>query len=120
LRAAELAHDAGLTVYTIGIGADEAIQRGFFGSVRINPSNDLDEDTMRAIAKTTGGRYFRARDAQEFQKIYAEIDKLEPVEHSGSQVRPTTALFFWPLAGALILYLVVLALMPRRPRGLAA
>ena len=120
LRAAELAHDAGLTVHTIGIGADEAIQRGFFGSVRINPSNDLDEDTLRAIAKKTGGRYFRARDAQEFQKIYAEIDKLEPVEHSGSHFRPTTALFFWPLAAALVLFLAVLSLMPRRAEGEAA
>ncbi len=116
LRAAELAHDAGLTVYTIGIGADEGIQRGFFGSVRINPSNDLDEDTMRAIAKKTGGRYFRARDAREFQKIYAEIDKLEPVEHSGSHFRPTSALFYWPLGAALALYLAVLALMSKRPR----
>jgi len=117
LRAAELAHDAGLTVHTIGIGADEAIQRGFFGTVRINPSNDLDEDTLRAIAKKTGGRYFRARDAQEFQKIYTEIDKLEPVEHSGTHFRPITALFFWPLGAALLLFLALLALMPRRAQA---
>ncbi len=114
LRAAELAHEAGLTVHTIGIGADEAIQRGFFGTVRVASANDLDEDTLRAIAKKTGGRYFRARDAQAFEKIYAEIDKLEPVEHSGSHFRPTTALFYWPLAAAFALYLTLLALVPRQ------
>ena len=117
LRAAELAHDAGLTVHTIGIGADQALQRGFFGTVRVNPSTDLDEDTLRAIAKKTGGRYFRARDAQAFEKIYAEIDKLEPVEHSGSHVRPTTALFYWPLGAAMALYLLLLALVPRQAAG---
>ena len=117
LRAAELAHDAGLTVHTIGIGADEAMQRGFFGSVRINPSQDLDEDSLRAIAKKTGGRYFRARDASEFEKIYQEIDKLEPVEHDGSHFRPTTALFYWPLAAALGLYFVLMGWAPRTPPG---
>jgi len=117
LRAAELAHDAGLTVHTIGIGADQALQRGFFGTVRVNPSTDLDEDTLRAIAKKTGGRYFRARDAQAFEKIYAEIDKLEPVEHSGSHFRPTTALFYWPLGAAMALYLLLLALVPRQAAG---
>jgi Ca-activated chloride channel family protein len=117
LRAAELAHEAGLTVHTIGIGADQALQRGFFGTVRVNPSTDLDEDTLRAIAKKTGGRYFRARDAQAFEKIYAEIDKLEPVEHSGSHFRPTTALFYWPLGAAMALYLLLLALVPRQAAG---
>ena len=117
LRAAELAHDAGLTVHTIGIGADQALQRGFFGTVRVNPSTDLDEDTLRAIAKKTGGRYFRARDAQAFEKIYSEIDKLEPVEHSGSHFRPTTALFYWPLGAAMALYLLLLALVPRQAAG---
>lgn len=114
LRAAELAADAGLTVHTIGIGADEAVQRGFFGTIRVNPSNDLDEDSLRAIAKKTGGHYFRARDAQAFEKIYAEIDKLEPVEHGGSHFRPTSALFYWPLGAALAIYLGLLAWVPRQ------
>ena len=113
LRAADLAAEAGLTVHTIGIGADQSMQRGFFGSVRINPSADLDEEALTAIAKKTGGRYFRARDAEEFAKIYAEIDRLEPVEHSGTHFRPTTALFYWPLAGALALFMAVLALGTR-------
>jgi Ca-activated chloride channel family protein len=103
LRAAELAAEAGLTVHTIGIGADEAIQRGFFGAVRINPSSDLDEKTLRAIAEQTGGRYFRARDTRSFDAIYAELDRLEPIAHGGQHFRPMRALFHWPLAVALAL-----------------
>ncbi|MGE0858473.1 MAG: VWA domain-containing protein [Gammaproteobacteria bacterium] len=120
LRAAELAKEAGLTVYTVGIGADAAMQRGFFGSIRINPASDLDEDTMRAIARKTGGRYFRARDAASFESIYAEIDKLEPVEHSGQHFRPKTALFHWPLGAALGLFALLLATSVRQPRAAVA
>ncbi len=112
-RAAQLAAEAGLVVHTIGIGADEAIQRGFFGSVRINPSQDLDEDTLRAIAETTGGRYFRARDTAEFEQIYAELDRLEPVEHEGEHFRPRRALFHWPAGLALALFSLALGVNAR-------
>lgn len=108
LRAAELAASAGLTVHTIGIGADEALQRGFFGTVRINPSADLDEATLKAIAAKTGGQYFRARDLDELETIYTEIDRLEPLEHGGEHFRPTTALFYWPLALSLLLAVLLL------------
>jgi Ca-activated chloride channel family protein len=102
-RAAELAAGAGLTIHTIGIGADEIMIRRLFGSFRFNPSKDLDEKTLRAIAENTGGKYFRARDVAELETIYAEIDKLEPVERGGEHFRPTTALYPWPLAAALLL-----------------
>jgi Ca-activated chloride channel homolog len=72
-RAAELAAEAGLTIHTIGIGADEIMVRRLFGSFRFNPSKDLDEKTLRAVAQSTGGRYFRARDSTELESIYAEI-----------------------------------------------
>lgn len=116
LRAAELAADAGLTVHTIGIGADEAIQNGFFGAVRINPSADLDEDTLEAIASRTGGRYFRARDTAEFEQIYAELEKLEPVEHGGEHFRPVAPLFYWPLGMALAILAATLVARSAAPR----
>lgn len=68
IKAAELAATNNLKIYTIGIGADEMIRRSFFGSQRINPSADLDEKTLKAIADETGGRYFRARDTNELKK----------------------------------------------------
>ncbi len=102
VKAAELAADEGLKIYTIGIGADEMIIRSFFGSRRVNPSADLDEKTLQGIAETTGGRYFRARDTTELEKIYRAIDQLEPVEKDSQTFRPTTELYFWPLGAALM------------------
>ena len=101
LRAAELAAQAGLTIHTIGIGADEIMVRRLFGNFRFNPSRDLDEKTLTAIAEKTGGRYFRARDVEALQEIYRVIDELEPIEHSGEHFRPATPLFPWPLAAAM-------------------
>ena len=98
LKAAELAKQYKLKIYTIGIGADEMIVRSIFGSRRVNPSADLDEKTLTAIAKTTNGKYFRARNTQELEKIYLLLDELEPVEKETQNFRPTTALYFWPLS----------------------
>ncbi len=107
LQAAELAARVGLKIYTIGIGADEMIVRDFFGARRINPSRDLDEKTLRAIAEKTGGRYFRARDSEEMAQIYQLLDQLEPVDKEARYYRPRTELFYWPLALAWLLGLVV-------------
>lgn len=103
IKAAELAAAAGLKIYSIGVGADEMVVRGLFGSHRVNPSVDLDEATLTAIADTTGGRYFRARNSEELAKIYAELDQIEPVEKDKQYFRPQHELFYWPLALALAL-----------------
>ena len=120
LRAAELAAEAGLTVHTIGIGADESIQRGFFGMVRINTAQDLDEKTLKTIASTTGGQYFRAHDTRAFEQIYTELDTLEPIEHGGEHFRPTAPLFFWPLATAVCIALGTLFFPSRRAEEVPA
>jgi Ca-activated chloride channel family protein len=117
LKAAELAAQAGLKIYTIGIGADELLVRSLFGTRRVNPSQDLDEKTLTAIAETTGGRYFRARHLEELQQIYQLLDRLEPVNEDAQYFRPRHALYPWPLAGALLLALALLIL---HQRGLAA
>lgn len=103
LKAAELAAENNLKIYTIGIGADEMIIRSFFGSRRVNPSRDLDEKTLRTIAEKTGGRYFRARNTQELEAIYQLLDELEPVEKDKQYFRPKTELFHWPLSISLLL-----------------
>ncbi len=100
LQATEFAAREGLTIYTVGVGADEMMVRDFFGSRLVNPSADLDEDTLRAIAERTGGKYFRARDATALEEIYAELDKLEPVQSDEESVRPVDELFYWPLSAA--------------------
>jgi Ca-activated chloride channel family protein len=98
LQAARFAAQEGLHIYTIGVGA--AATGGFFG---FSGNNDLDEDTLKAIAKETGGKYFRATDAHALQAVYAEIDRLEPVSGHEQWLRPTDEWFPYPLAAALLL-----------------
>ncbi len=102
-KAAELAAEQGLKIYTIGIGADEMVLSSLFGSRIVNPSADLDEETLKAIADSTGGRYFRARSTLELEEIYSLLDTLEPTEHAAQIFRPRSALFYWPLGMALCL-----------------
>jgi Ca-activated chloride channel homolog len=103
LKAAEIAAEHHLKIYTIGIGADEMLVRSLFGTRRVNPSADLDEKTLTAIADATGGRYFRARNTEELDRIYQLLDQLEPVEKDKQYFRPRSELFHWPLAVALLL-----------------
>jgi len=116
LKAAQLAASRGLKIYTIGIGADEQIESTWFGLRRTNPSAQLDEKTLRAIASLSGGRYFRARDTEELAKIYDLLDELEPLPRDTQSLRPVRALFVWPLIFALVLAaLLVVPGLWRRP-----
>lgn len=107
LKAAELAAENQLKIYTIGIGADEMLVRSFFGAQKVNPSQDLDEKTLTAIAEKTGGVYFRARNTDELNNIYQLLDQLEPAEKDKQYFRPRSELYYWPLAGALLLAAVI-------------
>ena len=116
LKAAQLAASRGLKIYTIGIGADEQIESTWFGLRRTNPSAQLDEKMLRAIASLSGGRYFRAHDTEELAKIYDLLDELEPLPRDTQSLRPVRALFVWPLIFALVLAaLLVVPGLWRRP-----
>jgi len=109
-KAAQLAAQNGLRIYTIGIGADRMRVKGPFGiEQEINPSADLDEDTLKAIAEATGGRYFRARNRHDLEAVYQQLDRLEPVQGNSHTVRPVSALYPWPLGLALLLSLWLVA-----------
>ncbi|MEA3348850.1 MAG: VWA domain-containing protein [Pseudomonadota bacterium] len=108
LKAAELAKEGKLSIYTIGVGADRMMVKSFFGNRLVNPSADLDEKTLQKIAELTGGRYFRAREKKDLEKIYALLDKLEPVLSEDQALRPIRELFYWPLSGALLLAFLLL------------
>lgn len=103
IKAAEIAAEHKLKIYTIGIGANEMVVRSFFGSRKINPSRNLDEKALTAIATTTGGRYFRAKNTQELEQIYQLLDELEPVIKDKQYFQPKKELYYWPLALALLL-----------------
>lgn len=109
LDAAEMAQAEGLKIYTVGIGSEGGM-RSAFGFNLMNPSSDLDERLLKNIANKTGGLYFRARDTAEFARIYAELDRLEPIEQDAEKWRPQVELFYWPLAFVLLLVLGMLLL----------
>jgi len=106
LRAADIAAAEGVRIYTIGVGADERIVQGLFGSQRVS-NTDLDEKTLKAIAEKTGGRYFRARDIRGLQEIYQLLDQLEPVSTDQEVFRPVHELYNWPLGMALLLSVLI-------------
>lgn len=105
-KAAELAKEEGITVYTIGLGAAAPAEGGMFN---LRFGSDLDEESLKEIAKATGGRYFRATDHKSLNAIYQIIDALETVTHKAGTLRPQKDYFMWPLALALLGFLFWLA-----------
>ncbi len=95
-EAAQLAQQVNIRIHTIGVGAEP--QAGGLFSFFANRSRPLDEKSLREIAETTGGKYFRARDIDELSEIYALIDQLEPTGAGAHHYRPLTELYPWPLA----------------------
>jgi Ca-activated chloride channel family protein len=100
-QAGDLAKEQGLRIYTIGVGADRMEVDSLFGSRTVNPSRDLDENTLRDLAQSTGGLYLRAKNTEALANVYAELDRLEPASEDTELFRPTTELFIWPLGLAL-------------------
>lgn len=110
LQGADLATTMGIKIYTIGMGADVMERRSLFGRQLINPSAELDEDTLNKIAEQTGGQYFRARSTEELSGIYRLLDQLEPAAGEEETLRPVTEWFYWPLAAALLISFSVAAI----------
>lgn len=103
LKAAELAKEEGIKVYTIGLGSESdprALSNDF---VLSNASADLDEDTLQKMAAMTGGRYFRAMDTQSLQSIYQTINQLETVNQEQATIRPQKEYYPWFVGFALLL-----------------
>lgn len=100
LDAARVAATSDIRIHTIGVGSEGSSVAGF--GIRVQRS-ELDEETLKRIAATTGGRYFRARNVAELEEIYTIIDSLEPVDNEDKSYRPLTELFPWPLSAALLL-----------------
>jgi Ca-activated chloride channel family protein len=110
LTAAEAAKTLAIKVYTIGVGTQgEAPMpaRDMFGRIgyQMVPV-DIDEKTLQKIADMTGGRYYRADNAEKFQAIYKEIDKLEKTEAEVKKFAQFHELFAWLLCPGLGLVLL--------------
>ena len=114
LTVAEAAQTLGVKVYTIGVGMRGNAPmpgRDMFGrKVYQMIPVDIDEDTLTKIAGMTGGKYYRADNAEHFQEIYAEIDKLEKSEAVVKKYTEFNELFKWFILAGLSLLLTEQAL----------
>ena len=85
VTAAEIAKTFGVRVYTIGVGTQGKAPYPFqtaFGIQYMDVDVEIDEPTLKQIAATTGGQYFRATDNASLKEIYSEIDKMEKTKIS--------------------------------------
>ena len=110
VTAAGLAAAFDIKIYTIAAGkpgnAMYPVNDPLFGKRYVYQPTQIDEETLKQIAETTHGRYFRARSGEELDKIYSEIDQLEKTEIEVSKSIQYTELFQWfTYAGLLLLAL---------------
>ena len=115
LTAAGLASSMGVRIYTVGAGtkgkAPFPVEHPLFGRRIQHVEVDLDEETLQAIADTTGGLYFRATDMTSLQRIFDRIDEMEKVKVETEEFveyRDLGAAILWP-ALALVLAEILLS-----------
>jgi Ca-activated chloride channel family protein len=123
LKAAQLAKEEDIKIYTIGVGSNERRVRMLDAQMRNYIWAEglaFDEETLQEIARVTGGAYFRATDTEALEKIYQRIGELEKTEAESRTLFIPRPLYPWPLGFAL-LCLLMLGLYPegraRRLRG---
>ena len=109
--AAEIAKTYGIRVYTSGVGsygqARVPVQTPI-GKQYITMDNEFDETTLRSIAETTGGQYFRAKDNTSLKAIYDQIDQMEKTKLRVREFSKHTENFMPFLYAALICLLLEL------------
>lgn len=114
VTAAQMAQALGIRVYTIGAGSQGTarvpVADPLGGTRYANMRVDIDEPTLRSVAETTGGRYFRATDTESLQEVYAEIDELERTEIEVENFTQYAEQFPLPLGLGFLLLMAELAL----------
>ena len=116
--AAGLCAGLGVKVYTVGVGTGGRVP---VTRTRVDPSTgetrterrylevEVDEALLQAIAERTGGRFYRATDADALERIFEQIDRLETTETVTLERRRHHPRFAPLAVGALGLLLLPLA-----------
>ncbi len=84
ITAANLAKRDDIKIHAIGIGKEEYTRRSMFGTQTVK--SDLDEETLKEIAKITGGQFFRSEDEGRLQEIFSLISQMERIEIEGQSI----------------------------------
>ncbi|HEU4996724.1 MAG TPA: VWA domain-containing protein [Gemmatimonadaceae bacterium] len=104
--AARAAAAVGIRIYTIGVGtegmAPVPVGRGLFGLRYEMRPVEIDDALLTEVARISGGRYFRARDAAALERITQEINRLERVPVQTRTYVRFTELYRWPLTLAVL------------------
>lgn len=111
--AAEIAATYGIRVYTIGVGtrglAPYPARTPYGTIVTQQVEVDIDENTLKQIAATTGGEYFRATDENALEKVFEEIDKLEKTKMSVKEFsKKEEEYLIWAIAAFILLCFEIL------------
>ena len=91
-EAARIAADRDITIHTVAIGDPTTVGE-----------EQLDQESLKAVAQTTDGDYFLGMNRDELAGIYARIDEMETREVKTVSHRPRCDLYYWPMATALLL-----------------
>ena len=109
IEASGLVAELGIKVYPVGIGTPQGRIRG------VNTGQEFDTETLKEIAKITGGDYYRARDYLGLREAFKSIDDLEKIEIERKSWIIRKELYFWFVAASAFLvfgYLSFSALNP--------
>jgi len=119
--AAEIIKALGLKVYTIGIGSKEGgrvpMGRDIFGRIVYSQEvMELDEDLLKSIAETTGGKFYLARDSRTLNGVFSEIDRLEKSEFARNVPRSYREVYRSLLLPAFVILFFEITLRTTRMR----
>jgi Ca-activated chloride channel family protein len=95
LKAAEIAKDKGIVIYTVAVGDPRAVGEDV-----------LDEQTLKTVAITTGGLYSFAADREQLNTVYQRLDALQTHKTQTVSYRPRRDEYFWPLGAGFVLTLL--------------
>jgi Ca-activated chloride channel homolog len=95
-EAAEIARDRNIVIDTIAIGDPTVVGE-----------DKLDEPTLKAVAETTGGGFYRALDRNQLAAVYDRLDAIETHQIDSVSFRPKRDLYWIPLVAALVLSMFV-------------
>ncbi len=107
--AADLAKELGIKIYTIGVGTDKTsipVKDALGRTVYQNSEGGLNEELLKNVADTTGGKYYRARDKEALSQIFSDINQLEKTDFEKDNFKQYNELAFILIKIALCVLLI--------------